>query len=72
MRKYAMGVGLGGALALAAAIGLGQPWTQPVAAGRAAQYCAPPHDNPDALRLYCREEVVCHGPTGAATFACFM
>jgi hypothetical protein len=36
-----------------------------------AQYCAPPYDSPD-VSFYCREEVACQGPTGAATFACFM
>jgi hypothetical protein len=75
MRKYAMGLGLGGLLALAAAAGFDQLSTQPVvagAAGRVAQYCALPHDNLDARRFYCREEVACSGPTGAATFACFI
>jgi hypothetical protein len=73
MRIYAIGVGLGGMLALAAAIGFDQLWTQPVAAaaGRVAQYCAPPHDNPDALRFFCRDEVGCPAPTAAA-FACAM
>jgi hypothetical protein len=78
MRTYAMGAALGGLLALGAAVALEQPSAQPVAAGAAgqgehvAQYCAPPYDSPDALRFYCREEVACQGPTGAATFACFM
>jgi hypothetical protein len=77
MRTYAMGVALGGLLALAAAIGFEQLSPQPVAAAAAgqgvhvAQYCAPPYDSPDA-RFYCREEVACQGPSGAATFACFL
>jgi hypothetical protein len=75
MRTYAMGAALGGMLALTAAVGFGQASTQPVAseaAGRVAQYCAPPHDSLDSRRFFCREEVACQGPTGAATFACFM
>ena len=78
MRTYAMGAALGGLLALTAAIGFGQVSTQPVAAAAAgqgvhvAQYCAPPHDSLDARRFFCREEVACQGPTGAATFTCFM
>jgi hypothetical protein len=77
MRNYAMGVALGGLLALTAAAGFQQLSPQPVAAGAAgqgvhvAQYCAPPYDSPD-VRFYCREEVACQGPAGAATFACFM
>ena len=75
MRTYAIGAALGGMLALTAAVGFGQVSTQPVAneaAGRVAQYCAPPHDSLDSRRFFCREEVACQGPTGAATFACFM
>jgi hypothetical protein len=75
MRTYAIGLGLSAMLALAAAIGFDQLSTQPVAAGVAghvAQYCAPPHDNPDALRFFCRDEVGCPAPTGAAAFACSM
>jgi len=78
MRTYAMGAALGGMLALTATIGFGQVPTQPVEAGAAgqgaqvAQYCAPPHDSLDSRRFFCREEVACQGPTGAATFACFM
>jgi hypothetical protein len=80
MRNYAMAVALGGLLALTAAVGFEQLSTQPVAAAapgqgvqgvHVAQYCAPPYDSPD-VRFYCREEVACQGPTGAATFACFM
>lgn len=71
MRKYAMAAGLGGMLALTAAVGFEQLSTQPVAASRVAQYCAPPYDSPD-VRFYCRQEVACQGPSGAATFACFM
>jgi hypothetical protein len=75
MRKYAIAAGLGGMLALTAAVAFEQLSTQPVAAeaaGRVAQYCAPPHDSLDSRRFFCREEVACQGPTGAATFACFM
>lgn len=75
MRTYAMGAALGSLLALTAAGGFEQISTQPVAtgaAGRVAQYCAPPHDSLDARRFFCREEVACQGPTSAATFACFM
>jgi len=74
MRNYAMAAAFGGLLALTAADGFEQILTQPVAAGavgRVAQYCAPPYDSPD-VSFYCREEVACQGPTGAATFACFM
>ena len=77
MRNYAMAAALGGLLALTAAAGYEQHSPQPVAAGapgqgvHVAQYCAPPYDSPD-VRFYCREEVACQGPTGAATFACFM
>src|SRR5262245_5827528 len=75
MRTYAMSAALGGMLALTAAVGFGQASTQPVeagAAGRVAQYCAPPHDSLDARRFFCREEVACQGQTGATTFACYM
>jgi len=75
MRTYAMSAALGGMLALTAAIGFGQASTQPFEAGaasRVAQYCAPPHDSLDARRFFCREEVACQGPTGGATFACYM
>jgi hypothetical protein len=75
MRDYATAAAFCGMLALTAAIGLGQVSTQPVeagTAGRVAQYCAPPHDSLDARRFFCREEVACQGPTGAATFTCFM
>jgi hypothetical protein len=70
MRKY-LGVGLGGILALSALFGFAHASTASAAAG-VAQYCAPAGDNPDALRFYCREEVSCAGPTGAATFACLV
>ena len=73
MRTYVMGAGLGVMLALTAATGSDQLSAQPVAAGaagRAAQYCAPPHDSPDALRFFCRDEAACAAPTGAAGFAC--
>jgi hypothetical protein len=75
MRTYAIGAALGGMLALTGAIGFGQVSMQPVeagAAGRMAQYCAPPHDSLDTRRFFFREEVACQGPTGAAAFACFM
>jgi hypothetical protein len=73
MRTYAMGAGFGVMLALTAATGFDQLSTQPVAtgaAGRVAQYCAPPPDNPDALKFFCRDEVACAAPTDAAGFAC--
>jgi hypothetical protein len=77
MWNYAMAAALGGLLAFTAAAGFEQLSPQPVAAGAAgqgvhvAQYCAPPYESPD-VRFYCREEVACQGPAGAATFACFM
>lgn len=70
--KYAIGVGLGGMLALGAAFGFGQVRTGTLAAGQVTQYCVPPQDHPDAHRFYCRNEDGCSGPTGAAAFACFM
>jgi len=71
--KYAMGVGLGSVLALGAAAGFGHVRTGTDAAGQVTQFCVPAHDdNPDAHRLYCRNEDGWSGPTGAAAFACFM
>jgi len=51
--KYAIGVGLGGMLTLAAGAGFAQAPAKPGAAARVAQYCVLPPDNPDAHRLYC-------------------
>ena len=53
MLKCAIGVGLGGMLALAATTGLAQERTGTDAASRVAQYCVLPPDNPDAHRFYC-------------------
>jgi hypothetical protein len=75
MRTHAIGVGLGAMLALGATAGFDRLATQPLAAGaseRLAQYCAPAQDTPDALRFFCRDEVGCPAPTGAAAFACSM
>jgi hypothetical protein len=66
-----MGLVLGSTLALTATTGFDPVRTQPVAAG-VAQYCAPTHDDPDALRFYCRNEDACSSPTGAATLSCLM
>ena len=57
--RYAMMVGLAGALALTAA---GYAFAQIRTGGEAhtsvSQYCAPPHeDSPDARRFYCRSGV---------------
>ena len=70
--KYAIGVGLGGMLALGTAFGFGQVRTGTVAAGQVTQFCVPPHEHPDAHRFYCGSEDGWSGPTGAAAFACFM
>ena len=53
MLRYAVGVGLGGVLALAAAAGFAQQRTGTGAASQVAQYCVLPPDNPDAHRFYC-------------------
>ena len=63
--KYAVGVGLGGMLALGAATGFGEIRTT-VAARQVTQYCIPPRDNPDAHRFYCGNEDGWADPTGAA------
>jgi hypothetical protein len=67
-----MGAGLGSVLALGAATGFGQVRTETVADNQVAQFCVPPHENPDAHRFYCREEDGWSGPNGAAAFACVM
>jgi hypothetical protein len=73
MLKYAIGAGLGGILTLGAAAGLAQVHTEADTARHVAQFCVPAHDdNPDANRLYCRNEDGWSGPTGAAAFTCFM
>ena len=64
--KYAMGVGLGGMLALGAATGFDQLRTGTVAARQVTQYCIPPRDNPDAHRFYCGNEDGWADPAGAA------
>jgi hypothetical protein len=51
--RYAVGVGLGGMLALAAGAGFAQARTETGAAIQVAQYCILPPDNPDAHRFYC-------------------
>jgi hypothetical protein len=70
MLTYALGVGLGSMLTIGAAAD--QVRTDPVATGHVTQYCAPPHDYPDAHRFYCRREDDWPCPTGAAAFSCFM
>jgi hypothetical protein len=69
--KYALGAGLGGALAFGAAAGFGEVGKAPVP-NQVAQFCIPSLDNPDAHRFYCRNEDGWSGPTGRAAFACAM
>jgi hypothetical protein len=70
--KYALGAGLGGALAFGAAAGFGEVRTAPGTHSQVAQFCIPSLDNPDAHRFYCRNEDGWSGPTGRAAFACAM
>ena len=70
MLTYALGVGLGSMLALGAAAY--QVRTDPLAVGQVTQYCAPPHDYPDAHRFYCRDADGWSCPTGVAASSCFM
>ena len=53
MLRYAVGVGLGGMLALAATAGFAQERTGTGTSSQVAQYCVLPPDNPDAHRFYC-------------------
>ena len=53
MLRYAIGVGLGGMLALAAGTGVAQTRTGTGASSQVAQYCVLPPDSPDAHRFYC-------------------
>jgi hypothetical protein len=64
--KCAIGVGLGGMLALGAATDIAQARTEPAAASEIAQYCVLPPDNPDAHRFYCEHTDGWSGHTGAA------
>ena len=64
--KCAIGVGLGGMLALAAATGVAQARTGPGAASEVAQYCVLPPDNPDAHRFYCERADGWSGHRGTA------
>jgi hypothetical protein len=66
MLRYAVGVGLGGVLALAAGTGVAQERTGPGAASRVAQYCVLPPDNPDAHRFYCEHADIWSGQWGTA------
>jgi hypothetical protein len=66
MLRYAIGVGLGGVLALAAATGVAQERTAPGAASQVAQYCVLPPDNPDAHRFYCEHRGGWPDPSGTA------
>lgn len=61
-----MGAGLSGMLALSAAAGFGQVRTETGPANQVTQFCVPAHDdNPDAHRLYCRNEDGWSGPAVA-------
>jgi hypothetical protein len=68
--KYALGAGFAGVLAVGTAAGVGQVRTESPAQNQVAQFCVPSLDNPDAHRIYCRNEDGWSGPTGAAAFAC--
>ncbi len=52
MLRYAISVGLGGMLALAAGTGFAQTRTGTGASSQVAQYCVLPPDSPDAHRFY--------------------
>jgi hypothetical protein len=53
--RYAVSVGLVGALALGAATGwFAKARTEANASSRVAQYCVPPEENSDTIRIYCR------------------
>jgi len=69
MLKHALGIGLGGVLALAAGTGFAQAGTETAAASRVAQYCVLPPDNPDAHRFYCDHAPSRSGREGAARIA---
>jgi hypothetical protein len=66
MLKCAIGVGLGGMLALAADTSFAQERTGPGAASQVAQYCVLPPDNPDAHRFYCEHADGWSGRAGTA------
>ena len=67
--KCAVGAGLSGMLALGAAAGFGQVRTGTDPPSQVTQFCVPAHgDDPDAHRLYCRNEDNWSGPAGAAAF----
>src|SRR5262245_51632390 len=71
--KSAVGAGLCGMLAVGAAAGFGQVRTGTDPPSQVTQFCVPGHgDDPDAHRLYCRNEANWSGPAGAAAFAYFM
>ena len=53
--RCAVSVGLVGAVALGAATGWSaKARTEAHAASRVAQYCVPPEENSDTIRVYCR------------------
>jgi hypothetical protein len=66
MLRYAIGVGLGGMLALAAGTGFAQTRTGTGASSQVAQYCVLPPDSPDAHRFYCEHADGWSGRAGNA------
>jgi hypothetical protein len=66
MLRYAVGVGLGGLLALAATAGFAQTRTGTGTFSQVAQYCVLPPDSPDAHRLYCEHADGWSGRAGNA------
>ena len=66
MLRYAIGVGLGGMLALAAGTGFAQTRTGTAASSQVAQYCVLPPDSPDAHRFYCEHAHGWSGQRGTA------
>jgi hypothetical protein len=71
--KYATGAGVSGMLAVGAAAGFGHVDTGTDPTRQVTQFCVPAHDDdPNAHRLYCRNEDGWSGPAGGAAFACFM
>jgi hypothetical protein len=66
MRRYAVGAGIGGMLALAATSGFAQERTGTGASSQVAQYCVLPPDSPDAHRFYCEHADGWSGRAGNA------
>jgi hypothetical protein len=57
MLQYAMSAAVGGMLALASVTGsLAQLQSGAHAANQVAQYCAPPQEDSEVPKLYCRNE----------------